>query len=603
LRTVTRKGRAEDRREGGFILVFTMLMILGISAIGVAMMFDGKQNKMAAINYMHKVQSFYASDGLMTLLADEVLNGRDTIYTRATSRGFITGNLWKTSGSYGVETFRGRVKIGALGPSKKIKSSHLGSNFHNSGYLGDKDYEDDYGIQWKGYVYPPATGSYVFYVRGDDQAAFYLSSDDSPGNLGTDPVVFNHHHMENYMWPSQENQPEGADYKTVGKPIFLMGGRRYYFEFYHKENGGGDFGQVGWTGPEWVSEKPIPGSRLAPYDSTLQTNNEDTTEIAGVSVRYSIEPLGTDVYSLFTEGFRSMAGSDTLFRSPLNQRLSMKGAMVAPKETTWVRVLFYDFHSDKSNTEFESPKWGDGGTDPHTGMVLPDKLKFTTTDAGFFGLDSIGKPIGTADWSDVYYSCAVDRWFTPWVAGAPVNNWVPRDTKDDPNDCTMIPAPNDTVFKNVRIYDSLPFVHQSDMGSKAYTFSRTGSPHDSGFFWIDDRGFGKEGRLRNYSYCMEMHMNFELLPGMEFNFKGDDDVWLFIDNKLAMDLGGIHVAINKIVYFDDLGLSYYKSYPFSLFYCERQTTESDIKITTNVPLDRTRGKLSKNWKRDYGALD
>jgi fibro-slime domain-containing protein len=102
---------------------------------------------------------------------------------------------------------------------------------------------------------------------------------------------------------------------------------------------------------------------------------------------------------------------------------------------------------------------------------------------------------------------------------------------------------------------------------------------------------------------MEMHTTFELLPGMEFDFKGDDDVWLFIDHKLVMDLGGLHVSLSHITYFDDLGLTYYRTYPFDFFYCERQTVQSDIKITTNVPVGRTKGRLSKNWKRDYGSLD
>lgn len=590
-------------RQRGFILVFTMLMILGISAMGVAMMFDGKQTSMATLNYMHKVQSFYASDGMMTLLGDEVMNGRDSVYTRAAQRGRIRGKLWKTSGNYGVTTFRARARAGMLGTPRMIESNSLGSVFHGRGYNGDLSYKDDYGIAWNGYIYPPTTGSYTFYIRSDDEGEFYLSTDDSKGNLSREPIIFNEHWMQSGYWPTVENQPIGDQYRTVSKPIMLKGGRRYYFEFYHKENAGGDFGQIGWTGPEWISEKPIPGSRLSPYDSSWQQTPEDTTVINGTSVRYSIEALGTDVFSLFTEGFLPVPGSDTLFRIPLHQRISMKGAVSAPPDTMWAKVIFHDFRSDKSNPEFESPPWGVGGSDPHRNMVLHDRMTFTTEDADFFGLDSLGKPIGTSNRDSVFFSCGVDRWFMKWRPNAPINRLVPRARDGFRADCDIVPTTNDTLYKNITVYDSLPFTHRRDMGSNAYSFSRTGGPGDSGFFWIDDKGFGKEGREHNYSFCMEMHSQFELLPGMEFDFKGDDDVWLFIDHKLVMDLGGLHVSNAHTTYFDDLGLAYYQVYPFSFFYCERQTTQSDIKIVTNVPLGRQRGKLSKNWKRDYGALD
>jgi fibro-slime domain-containing protein len=68
-------------------------------------------------------------------------------------------------------------------------------------------------------------------------------------------------------------------------------------------------------------------------------------------------------------------------------------------------------------------------------------------------------------------------------------------------------------------------------------------------------------------------------------------------------LGGLHVSLSHTAYFDELGLTYYRTYPYDFFYCERQATQSDIKIVTNVPLGRSKGRLSKNWKRDYGSLD
>lgn len=76
-----------------------------------------------------------------------------------------------------------------------------------------------------------------------------------------------------------------------------------------------------------------------------------------------------------------MAGIDTFFRVPLNQRISMKGAVAAPPNTMWTKVIFYDVHSDKSNPEFRSPPWGVGGASPHLNMVRSDKMRFTTAGA------------------------------------------------------------------------------------------------------------------------------------------------------------------------------------------------------------------------------
>ena len=69
---------------------------------------------------------------------------------------------------------------------------------------------------------------------------------------------------------------------------------------------------------------------------------------------------------------------------------------------------------------------------------------------------------------------------------------------------------------------------------------------------------------------------------MTFNFEGDDDVWAFINNRLVMDIGGIHPTAIDSINVDSLGLTNNKKYSFDFFYCERHVTGSDIRITTNI---------------------
>jgi fibro-slime domain-containing protein len=90
----------------------------------------------------------------------------------------------------------------------------------------------------------------------------------------------------------------------------------------------------------------------------------------------------------------------------------------------------------------------------------------------------------------------------------------------------------------------------------------------------------------NYSFTMLLSREFRYEKGMKFRFEGDDDVWVFINNKIVMDLGGIHMAVADSFNLDDkaaqLGLELGKKYVMRFFYCERQATESHIWITSNI---------------------
>ena len=102
---------------------------------------------------------------------------------------------------------------------------------------------------------------------------------------------------------------------------------------------------------------------------------------------------------------------------------------------------------------------------------------------------------------------------------------------------------------------------------------------------------------------MEIHTQFEHTSGMIFEFIGDDDVWLFVNNSLVMDLGYIHTAAPGKVSLDDLPLTFGDTYPLDFFYCERQTWSSSIDLITNLPMLLKSTSPSSSWKRDYGNVE
>ncbi|EGG23802.1 glycoside hydrolase family 63 protein [Cavenderia fasciculata] len=100
-------------------------------------------------------------------------------------------------------------------------------------------------------------------------------------------------------------------------------------------------------------------------------------------------------------------------------------------------------------------------------------------------------------------------------------------------------------------------------------------------------------QYHNYHFCLKMNSFFKFRltsPPMQFNFRGDDDVWVYINNKLAMDLGGLHYYADGSIVFDtmkaqELGLTDDGVYSFDFYYCERQTTGSHMGFQINFPLD------------------
>ncbi|MCB0154992.1 MAG: discoidin domain-containing protein, partial [Anaerolineae bacterium] len=150
----------------------------------------------------------------------------------------------------------GGTSVSNLTSNANYPNNPSGSDLLTS-FEAPTNWADNYGTRLRGYLYPPVSGQYRFWIAGDDNSELWLSTDESSANAVRIANV-----------PGWSNSREWNKFsEQQSSLITLQAGQRYYIEALQKEGGGGDHLAVAWQIPGG-SQQVIAGQYLSPFQPT-----------------------------------------------------------------------------------------------------------------------------------------------------------------------------------------------------------------------------------------------------------------------------------------------------------------------------------------------
>ena len=141
---------------------------------------------------------------------------------------------------------------------------------------------DNFLVRVTGSLIAPTTGSYSFWVYGDDRAELWLQTNRASPALTR--VAYTSQSQNKDQWDEEAIQ-HSANYT-------LQAGQTYTFEFIMVEFGGNALGAFGWTLPDGTLERPIPATWLQPPGGYRFATWASREGLTAANATYSADPEG-----------------------------------------------------------------------------------------------------------------------------------------------------------------------------------------------------------------------------------------------------------------------------------------------------------------------
>jgi hypothetical protein len=202
------------------------------------------------------------------------------------------------------------------------------------------DWNDNYGQRLMGWLKPPESGDYTFWIAGDDQQELWLSTDANPANAemvanvpGWTPA---------FDW---DNTGGGSGSSSqMSAPITLTAGQKYFIMALGKDATGGDSTAVAWQGPGIASREVIKGQYVdAVYLPPLQAFGplpaNHATEVAEAPTLTWNAGEGATKHDLyFGDDADAVAAADTSSSLYKGSKTSMS---YAPGTLEWGKTFYW----------------------------------------------------------------------------------------------------------------------------------------------------------------------------------------------------------------------------------------------------------------------